>query len=160
MAILDLMELERVQLLKYLVEFLHQILEYAKCHTNQETELKFGVAANVFRKWNEELKVYEPKKPSCRPKRRKFSIQEKRKILEHAKEHGISKAAKEYGVATKMIMAWNTVYQVYTVRPMRTFTDEFKQKAATYAKEHSVSTAAYKFGVTITSIRDWLSKTK
>lgn len=137
-----------------------EILEYAKCHTNQETENKFGVAPNIFRKWNEELKIYEPKKASYRPRQKRFSIADKRKILEHAKKHGITKAAKAYNVATKMIAQWNDVYHVYQPRQMRTFTEDFKREVVEHAQYHPVAVTAIKYNVPITSVRNWMAKVR
>lgn len=139
-----------------------KILEYANIHGLSTTTSIFDVDAYTIYKWNETLKIYNPtgrKKNTTRKKQSGRANKEfKLEVLNFVKEKGMAEAMQKYDIPDSTIRSWNKVYNVYTPRKARNFSDSQKKLIIKYAEEHSVPQAASQYDVTSEQIRDWAQK--
>lgn len=89
-----------------------------------------------------------------------YSKEEKLKILEFAKEHGINAAANHYHVSMPSIVAWNNKYHIYPHKSRRTFSEEEKEEILDYARRYSITKASRKYRVAMSSISSWNEQTQ
>ena len=145
--------------MKYSLDFIMDVLKYAKDNGSTRAARHFDIQHSTIKRWNDRYHVYEAQE------NRKFSEQQKTEILVYANEHGLSSAMREYNVDVATIREWNEkrgIYQQTGRRKDATHkkqtvhqSEKFKLEVLNFVKQHGISKAMRKYNLPDSTIRSW-----
>ncbi len=84
-----------------------------------------------------------------------YSTTEKLKILNYAKEHGLTKTANDFGVTMASIILWNKKYNVYSLRKKRVFSCDEKVSILKETTKYGLNYVVSQYNIVPATLYKW-----